>query len=204
MNQKEIQDEITRLLAARKGHFLLESGHHGELWLDLELLCLRPERIRPQAAQIAARLAAHNVEVVCVEGAFVALMVAEKLGLPFTYAERFAVVSRDALYPVQYRLPRALRDVVRGKRVAIVNDVVNVGSAIRGTFADLQACGAQPVAIAALVVLGQSAATFAADHKLSLEKMASLPNEIWIPADCPLCSRSIPLENFLNTKAGVA
>jgi len=194
-------------LPARKGHFLLESGHHGNLWLDLELLCLRPERIRWQAAQIAARLAAHNVEVVCgplVEGAFVALMVAEKLGLPFTYAERFASVSGDALYPVQYRLPRAIRDVVRGKRVAIVNDVVNAGSAIRGTFADLQECGAQPLAIAALVVLGQSAAKFAGDHKLALEKLASLPNEIWIPAESPLCSRSIPLENFLNTKAGVA
>lgn len=205
--QREIQDEVTRLLPARKGHFLLESGHHGSLWLDLELLCLRPERIRRQAAQIAESLVAHNVEVVCgplVEGAFVALMVAEKLGLPFTYAERFADASRDALYPVQYRLPRALRDVVPGKRVAIVNDVVNAGSAIRGTFADLQACGAQPAAIAALVVLGESAAKFAADHNLALEKIASLPNEIWIPAECPLCGRSIPLEDFLNTKTGVA
>jgi orotate phosphoribosyltransferase len=207
--KREIQDEVTRLLPARRGHFLLESGHHGELWLDLELLCLRPERIRRHAAQIAALLAAHNlnVEVVCgplVEGAFVALTVAETLGLPFTYAERFADLSKDALYPVQYRLPHALRDVVRGKRVAIVNDVVNAGSAIRGTFADLQACGAQPVAIGALVVLGQSAAKFAADHKLALEKIASLPNEIWIPAECPLCGRGIPLEDFLNTKAGVA
>ncbi len=207
MNQSEIENDVIHLLPARKGHILLESGHHGDLWLDLELLCLRPERIRRQAEQIAARLAAHNVEVVCgplVEGAFVALTVAEKLGLPFTYAERFADVSRDALYPVQYRLPRALREVVRGKRVAIVNDVVNAGSAIRGTFADLQACGAQPVAIAALVVLGQPAAKFAADHKLALENIAFLPNEIWIPTECPLCRGSIPLEDFLNTKAGVA
>lgn len=29
------------------GHFLLESGHHGDLWLDLELLCLRPRQIEP-------------------------------------------------------------------------------------------------------------------------------------------------------------
>jgi orotate phosphoribosyltransferase len=205
--QREIEDEITPLLPACRGHFLLESGHHGDLWLDLELLCLRPERIRPQAAQIAARLAGHNVEVVCgplVEGAFVALMVAEKLGLPFTYAERFADASRDALYPVQYRLPRALRDVVRGKRVAIVNDVINAGSAIRGTFAELQACGAVPVVIATLAVLGKSAARFAADHKLALITITSIPNEIWIPAECPLCARGIPLDDFLNTKAGVA
>ena len=207
MNRKEIQDEVTRLLSARKGHFLLESGHHGDLWLDLELLCLRPEAVRSMAADVAARLAVHNVDMVCgplIEGAFVALMVAEKLGLPFAYAERFADGSTDALYRVQYRLPRALRDVVRGKRVAIVNDVINAGSAIRGTFADLQACGAQPVAIAALAVLGQSAAKFAIDHELALETISSLPNEIWAPAECPLCARGIPLEDFLNTKAGVA
>jgi orotate phosphoribosyltransferase len=205
--QREIEDEVTRLLPARKGHFLLESGHHGDLWLNLELLCLQPERIRGLAAQIAARLTAHNVEVVCgplVEGAFVALMVAEKLGLPFTYAERFADVSRDDLYPVRYRLPRALRDVVRGRRVAIVNDVVNAGSAIRGTFSELRACSAVPVVIATLAVLGKSAARFAAHHKLALVTITSIPNEIWIPAECPLCRRSIPLENFLNTRAGVA
>jgi orotate phosphoribosyltransferase len=196
MNEREMQDDIARLLPGRKGHFRLESGHHGDLWLDLELLCLRPESVRHRAAQIAARLAGYEVEAVCgplIEGAFVALMVAAELGVPFTYAERFAEVQTDALYPVQYRLPRCLRDVVRGKRVAIVNDVINAGSAIRGTFADLKACGAEPVAIAALAVLGQSAAKFAADQKLALEALASLSNEIWTPAECPLCARRVPL-----------
>ena len=31
--------DLIDLIPARGGHFLLESGHHGELWLDLELLC---------------------------------------------------------------------------------------------------------------------------------------------------------------------
>ncbi len=200
MNDQEVQEEVVHLLPARKGHFLLESGHHGDLWLDLELLCLRPEPVRRLAAEIAARLAAHQVEAVCgplVEGAFVALMVAAELGVPFTYAERFAdraLIDREGLYPVQYRLPHALGDVVRGKRVAIVNDVINAGSAIRGTFADLEACGAEPVAIAALAVLGEFAAKFAADYKIALEAMAFLPNEIWMPEKCPLCARGIPLE----------
>jgi orotate phosphoribosyltransferase len=209
MNEKEMHDEVARLLPARRGHFCLESGHHGDLWLDLELLCLRPEPIRRLAAQIGGRLAMHRVEAVCgplVEGAFVALMVAAELGLPFTYAERLAdpeIADRktDALYPVQYRLPRALRDVVRGRRVGIVNDVINAGSAIRGTFADLKACGAEPVAIAALAVLGESAATFAADQKVALEAMAALPNEIWTPAECPLCARGVPLEDFRREPA---
>lgn len=203
MNNREMQDEVARLLPARRGHFRLESGHHGDLWLDLELLCLRPQSVQRWAAQIAARLAAHRVEAVCgplIEGAFVALTVASELDVPFTYAERFAdreVAGREtgALYPVQYRLPRCLRDEVRGKRVVIINDVINAGSAIRGTFADLKTCGAEPVAIAALALLGESAAEFAADQKLALEALTSLPNQIWTPAECPLCARGMPLSD---------
>jgi orotate phosphoribosyltransferase len=206
MNESEIHGDVARLLPMRRGHFRLESGHHGDLWLDLELLCLRPEPVRRLAAQVAARLASHRVEAVCgplVEGAFVALMVAAELGVAFTYAERIADRDdtdreTDVLYPVQYRLPRALRDLVRGGRVGTVNDVINAGSAIRGTFADLKACGAEPVAIAALAVLGESAATFAADQKVALEAMAALPNEIWTPAECPLCARGVPLQDFLR------
>ena len=49
------------------------------------------------------------------------------------------------------------RAVDGGKRVAIVNDVINVGSAMQGTFADLQNCGAVVVDISALLVLGTAA-----------------------------------------------
>jgi orotate phosphoribosyltransferase len=127
-------------------------------------------------------------------------MVALELGVPFTFTERFADVQTDALYPVQYRLPRALRDGVRGKRVGIVNDVINAGSAIRGTFADLKACGAEPVALAALAVLGESAAKFAAGQKIALEALATFHNEVWMPAECPLCIRGIPLEDLLGSE----
>jgi len=29
-------ENVLELLSARRGHFLLESGHHGDLWFDLE------------------------------------------------------------------------------------------------------------------------------------------------------------------------
>lgn len=201
MDDRCMQDDIARLLPARKGHFLLESGHHGDMWLDLELLCLHPESVERFAQEIVARLAKHQVEAVCgplAEGAFVALMVASRLGVPFTYSERFVDPKSEALYPVQYRLPRALRMWIRGKRVAIVNDVINAGSAVRGTFADLEVCGAQPVAIGVLAVLGNLASQFAVEKHLTLETIASLPNNIWAPADCPLCAHGIPLSEALG------
>src|SRR5947207_15461462 len=81
------EQEILGLLPARRGHFLLESGHHGNLWLELELLCYRPEPIRRPADRLAEALARHRVDAVCgplVDGAFVALMVASTLSPPAT------------------------------------------------------------------------------------------------------------------------
>jgi orotate phosphoribosyltransferase len=197
-----VPDEILSLLPMRKGHFRLESGHHGDLWIDLELLCFDPRPLQPLVRRIAERLSRHEVEIVCgplVEGAFLALLAASELGLPFSYAERLeparatnqTTQPEPALYPVEYKIPRAQRPKLRGKRVAVVNDVINAGSAVRATLADLQDCEAQPIVIATLLVLGSWAADYAAAHNLALETLASHPNTIWTPADCPLCRDNI-------------
>jgi orotate phosphoribosyltransferase len=192
-----MQNDLMRLLVARRGHFSLESGHHGDLWLDLELLFLRPRAIQPFAQELARRLSTHTIDAVCgplVEGAFVAQLVAAELDVEFSYAEPIRHPNRGDLYPVEYRLPRALRRTVRGKSVAIVNDVINAGSAVGGTFGDLEACGAKPVAIGTLLVLGPWSARFAGDKGIPLECLATLPNSIWTPSTCPLCADGRPLD----------
>src|SRR5580658_6892808 len=154
--------EVLDLVSARKGHFLLESGHHGDLWLDLETLCLRPRAVQALAAELAQPLSKLDVEAVCgplVEGAFVGLMVALQLGVQFTYSERHASSAEGGPFPVAYRIPASLRAGLRGKRVAIVDDVINAGSAVKGTFADLKSCGAEVIGIGALLVLGDAAST---------------------------------------------
>lgn len=191
--------DVVRLLRFRSGHFGFESGHHGDSWLDLELLCLRPAPIRRLAADLAARLEKHRVDVVCgplVEGAFVALMVAAELDVPFTYSERLPSKADDGLFPFKYQLTRGLRRVVAGKRVAIVNDVISAGSAVRGTLTDLRANGADPVALGTLAVLGDEASRFAAENALVLETIVALPHHIWTPSECPLCAQNVPFTDF--------
>ncbi len=193
-----VREDILKLLSARKGHFLLESGHHGDLWLDLESLCLRPSLVRHLTVELADRLAGFGVDAVCgplVEGAFIGLLVAGALDVEFTYSERFARPSADGLYPAGYRVPPTLRDNLRGRRVAIVNDVINAGSAVRGTFADLRDCGTSIVAIASLLVLGQAATEFASAKNLALISLASLDNNLWTAAECPLCASGQVLED---------
>ena len=120
--------------------------------MDLETFFLNPSQVLPFAAQIASKLFAYDIDVVCGplnEGAFVALMVAADLHCDFAYAERFAHPQQNQLYPIEYRLPKASHRMVKGKKVAIVNDVISAGSAVRGTFADLGALGAEVVAVGA-------------------------------------------------------
>jgi len=192
-----MDQELVSLLAPRKGHFRYESGHHGDLWLELARLYLRPNRLRPFAAELAGRLAEHRVEAVCgplVEGAFLAQMVAEELDVEFFFAEQFPRLRKGGLYSVGYRIPSALRREAVGKRAAVVDDVINAGSAVRGAMEDLRASGARPVALGALLILGAPASIFAASEDVRLESLASLPNDLWEPPDCPLCVSGVPLE----------
>lgn len=87
-----MKEHLLSLVSGRQGHFRLESGHHGELWFQLETLCLNAREIQPFAARLAEKLKKHEIEVVCgplVEGAFVAMLVSLELGCEFVYAGRF-------------------------------------------------------------------------------------------------------------------
>ena len=190
--------QLLDLFSARSGHFRFESGHHGNRWLELERLFLRPGRLREFAADLAGRLSLFQPEAVCgplVEGAFLAIMVAQELAVDFVYSERIERKEREVPFSVDYRIPPALRGDLAGRRVAIVNDVINAGSAVQGTLTDLVACGATPVAIGTLLVLGSGAVRLAAEGRVALEAIASLPNELWEPSFCPLCAAGISLED---------
>jgi orotate phosphoribosyltransferase len=190
-------NHLLSLVSGRHGHFRLESGHHSDVWFDLETLCLKTREIREFAERLAAQLKKYEVDVVCgplVEGAFVALLVSLELGCQFTYAERFDDATRQGLFPVQYRLPKSLQPAVAGKRVAIVNDVISAGSAVRGTLFDLRNIGAEVVAIGGLLALGESISEFAAKHGIALELLERISNNLWKPEECPLCAGGITIE----------
>jgi orotate phosphoribosyltransferase len=185
-----LEDEVLGLLEARRGHFLLESGHHGDLWLELDRLFERPARLEPFAAELGSRLAAYGIQGVCgplTGGAFIAQTVAAKLDLEFSWVERSAT---------GYRIPDPLRAGLDGRAVAIVDDVVNAASAASATLDQLRACGARPVALGALVTLGGTPQAFAEREGLALERLATLANTLWDPSQCPMCAAGEPLERL--------
>jgi orotate phosphoribosyltransferase len=193
----DVPAELTKLLAARHGHFRFESGHHGNLWLDLEPMFLRPKQVRPFAERLADLATEFDVAAVCGPlsgGAFVAEMVAESLDREFYFTEPTPIPGGDTLFPVKYRLPQPMREMIVGKRIAIINDVINAGSAVRGTYEDLQECGAAVAVVATLAILGNSAIPYFTDRNVPMKWLVQLSNELWLPADCPLCRAGQPLD----------
>src|SRR5262245_51347840 len=86
-----IAQELTAAVSTERGHFRYESGHHGDLWLDLDELLIDARRVRDWAAELARGVAGCEAEVVCgpMTGvAFVAQFLAAELGADFVYAER--------------------------------------------------------------------------------------------------------------------
>jgi orotate phosphoribosyltransferase len=189
-----MEEKLLDLLSARRGHFVFEAGHHGNLWLDLDSLFLRPATLLPFARDLARRIGGHRVEAVVgplVGGAFVAQMVAAELDVRFAFAER-----RVSGAGVTYAIPGAFHDHLRGRTVAIVDDAINAGSATRATFAALTTLGARPVAIGALLILGETSLPYFAANNLAVEAIARLANELWEPAACPLCAAGVPLSSL--------
>ena len=192
-----------RLAQGRRGHFRLESGHHSGLWLDLDGLFADPQAIAPFVGALVAQLRDHAVEVVCgplLGGAFLAQLVAQSLAAEFCFTERSAV-GAEGLFGTRYELPPAHRTRLRGRRVALVDDVMSAGSALRGTLAALEAAGAIPVVAGALLVLGNLGAGYFAQQHLPLAAVLRQDYELWTPAACPMCMAGQPLEDVASPAA---
>ncbi|MBI2813697.1 MAG: orotate phosphoribosyltransferase [Opitutae bacterium] len=192
-----MRNDLLKLLAGRRGHFRMESGCHSDQWFNLDRLFDDQARLQPFVDELARRLAAHRFEAVVgpmTGGAKLADLIGAKLGLTSFHTGRHETPGATGLFPVRYVVPAAQRENLRGKRVAIVDDAISAGSAVKGTHTDLLACGARPVACGALLIFGDRADAFATENNLKLEAIARMSFGMWKPGDCPLCKAGVPIE----------
>ncbi len=193
-----MMDDILEALPARRGHFLLESGYHTDLWFTLDALFVSPRDVAPLVTALADRLRPHGASAVCgplLGGAFLAQAVATVLGVDFFFSEPAARRSGTAFYAAEYRLPPALEHRIRGARVALVDDVISAGSSVRATAAALAAAGASTEAVGTLLALGKKAVDDFAGRGVPFEALGRRDFTMWEPGVCPLCRTGTLLED---------
>ena len=181
-------------LPARTGHFRYESGHHGDYWLDLDAIFADPRFTNIRAQTLVEMIGPFAPDVVCgpmTGGALLAQFVALHCGCGFAWTER--VVASEG--SVRYELPRGQIEVVEGRTVVIVDDVINAGSAAAKTHGALTAARAAPVAIAALLLLGNAIDTFAHASDIDILALERRASNLWLADDCPHCAAGVPLDS---------
>jgi orotate phosphoribosyltransferase len=189
------------LVSARDGHFRLESGYHTTLWLELDALFAEPRAIAPFVAALSDRIRPHDVSVVCgplLGGAFLAQLVAHALDIEFCFTERVTPTDTGGLYGIRYVLPPSFRERVWEKRIAIVDDVMSAGSALRGTFTELNTHGATTVVAGALLVSGTRGVEFFSEQGVAVESVCTERLDLWLPDECPRCTAGERVEDITD------
>jgi orotate phosphoribosyltransferase len=193
-----VTGDVLDALPARRGHFLLESGYHTDLWLTLDGMFVDTRALAPLVADLAAKLRPHAPSAVCgplLGGAFLAQAVATVLGVEFYFTEPAPAPADPGLFRAKYRLPGELMRRVGGERVAVVDDVISAGSSVRATADALSAAGASTVAVGALLVLGDAAEAHFAARGVPVEAVGRADFRLWKPDECPLCRAGVLLED---------
>ncbi len=177
------------LLSVGHGHFKLESGMHGDVWFDLERAFVKPRHLDPFVTELSRLLTSYKPDAICgalVGGAFVGYSVALILGTDFLYAERFENSSNNER-KVGYRLAEEFQANIAGKRVAVVDDAINAGSAVLKTCSQLTKFGARPIVLASLLTVGGKAPKKLPGNDLPIISLEHLESNLWQPKECPLC-----------------
>lgn len=177
--------DLERIGAVLRGHFLLTSGRHSALYFEKFRLLEQPALLEQVVGAMLANLPREAVKAAQVVvgptlgGVLVAYEVARQLGIRALYAER----EGDG---------RALR---RGSLlepntpVLVVDDVLTTGTSVREVLALLEGYQAQVVGIGVLIDRSESPLVFSAPLASALR----LPAQTYAPDECPLCRRGIPL-----------
>jgi len=177
--------ELERIGAVLRGHFLLTSGRHSAVYFEKFRLLEQPALLERLVSATLANLpraavtAAGVVVGPTLGGVIVAYEAARQLGARALYAER----EGDG------RAFRRGGGLEPDTPALVVDDVLTTGTSIREVLALLEGYHAQVVGIGVLIDRSETPPMFGAPLASALR----LPAETYAPDECPLCRQGIPI-----------
>lgn len=172
-----ILESLKRDQLVREGHFAFASGRHSGALFDRTHLTTDPVAVGHMSYGIAKRYFTDLVETVAspsIQGAGLALWVAHFLD-PMARVVPAETHGEPAV-------PERLLDLVAGKRLLLVDDLIIDGNLMRSLLADVERRGGEVVGIAALWNVGEPEI---GGHPVF--GLLNTAREVWPAAECPLC-----------------
>jgi len=181
----EILAEVGGILTGR--HVVYTSGRHGRAYVNKDAVYPHTERVAELCGLLAESVRELGAEVVCgpaLGGIILSQWTAHHLHALAVFAEKLPGGGLG--------LRRGYDRLVAGRRVVVVEDVLNTGGSVREAVAAVRAAGGAVVAVAALCNRG---GLTAADLDVPvLRALMALSLESWDAAACPLCRDGVPVD----------
>jgi orotate phosphoribosyltransferase len=181
-------------------HIVYTSGRHGRSYINKDALYPHTAETSFLCSCIAARFLDERVEAVAgptIGGVILAQWVAHHLST-MTGTPVLAVYAEEEGEGNNQRrtFRRGYDALLAGKRVLVVEDILNTGGSARGVVEAVRALGGDVVGLGALCNRGDVTAV-----RLGVPRLAALVDismGSWEATECPLCQQGIPI----NTRVG--
>lgn len=181
-------------------HFVYVTGEHGDGWIDKDAIFPHTDRISRLAELLAEAVAGREIDVVCgpaTGGLVVSQWTAHHLGTLSVFCDHGkeegyhpATAAPGPLRP-PFVLKRGYDRLVDGRRVLVVDDVVNTGESVTETAEAVRGAGGEIVAVAALCTRGNASASEVGCGDFVYLTEVRIPS--WPADECRLCRNGVPV-----------
>jgi orotate phosphoribosyltransferase len=182
-----------------KGHFIYTNGLHGSVYINKDALYSRVVETSMLCKLIAKKFSHSYIEVVAgpaMGGIILSNNVARHLchmrqeEIFSTYAEKSGNGS--------FEFKRGYGEILKGKRVLVVEDVINTAGSIKKVIQEVRNVGGHIVGLGALFSRGKDIDLSGISYvpEIFVLKYFDLPS--WTKDDCPLCERGVSINNELG------
>lgn len=166
----------------KEGHFLLTSGLHSQYYFEKFRLLERPDLLTLFCQELARGFEKFEFDSLCgptTGGIIIAYEIARFLGKRCIFAEK-TKDGRDFLRN---------QHIEKGESFIAVDDVLTTGGSIKASMEALKKHGGKVMAVGVLIDRSETPPDFG----LSLYSVYKSPVKNYVPTECPLCKKGIPL-----------
>lgn len=178
-------------------HFVYTSGRHGSLYIDKDRAYPHVLKISSLCSMIAKRFSASGIQVVVgpEKGAIIlSQWVAYHLSI-MTSQEVLAFYAEKTKEGGFILNRGGAREIIPGKKVLVVEDIVNTAGSVRKVIEEVQRIRGMVVGLGVLCNRGgvelDDMVNFSLLSADSIRDKVDL--ETWLPGECKLCERGVPV-----------
>ena len=181
---EEVMKKFEQAGAIQKGHFKLTSGVHSDTYIQCAQVMQYPGFMHNLCSELGKKFRGDDIDIIvgpAIGGIIMAHVMAQVLGpwvrAIFTERENGKMTLRRSF------------EIKEGEKIIVVEDVTTTGSSVREVMDIVKSRQGKVVGIGILIDRSGGKVDFG----IKTEKLLTVDIKNYLPEECPLCKKGIPV-----------